>query len=82
MPLLDWQAIKASKIVFIMVILLKNNFMNNQQLNEDQLCEKLMLEQFRYWNYSRVTNSGVSLNAIKENVDELRSAISKSLSNR
>lgn len=57
--------------------------MNKQKLNGGQLlCEQLILEEFRYWNYCRVNISGDSIEAIKKNVDELRFEITRSLSDR
>ncbi|MCW3112033.1 MAG: hypothetical protein JWR18_429 [Segetibacter sp.] len=56
--------------------------MNKQQLNGGELCHKLILEEFRYWNYRRVNISEDSIEAIKKNVDELRFEITRSLSER
>lgn len=56
--------------------------MNQQPLNGEKLCQKLMLEEFRYWNYSRANTSGDSIQDIKKRLDEIRNAIRNSLTNR
>lgn len=56
--------------------------MNNQLTQEDQLCQKLLLEEFRYWNYTRMNVEQDHLEEIKKNIDEIRSTIRKSLSGK
>jgi hypothetical protein len=54
----------------------------NKQFNTDRLCEKLMLEEFRYWNYNRVSVGRIKLDELKKNITDLRTAITETLANR
>lgn len=48
---------------------------SQQHLNEDQLRQNLLLEEFKYWDYSRNQVSATELEAIQQKIDSLRSSI-------